>query len=73
MKYIVIVRELNEPDNNTPSEEVFCGVVEIKQGGVAKYEENLLRELGRTADDTAVIIEPLDFFTDGLMKVFEIW
>lgn len=39
MKHIAIARGFNEPDNNTPSDEIMIKVIDIEPSEVARYEK----------------------------------
>lgn len=74
MKYLAIARGFNEPDNNTPSDEIWCKVVDIEPSEVAKYKKVFTDELGEDYEHgVEVELRPLAEFEDEWVKVSEIW
>ena len=74
MKYLFIVRGFNEPDNNTPSDQIWCKVVECEPTEVSRYEKVFTDEFSEDyAYGVEVIFEPLENFEDEWVKVSDIW
>lgn len=76
MRYLLIARGLNEPDNNTPSDEILCRVVECDSehiAGVAKLCVAELENSGAYDHGVEADYRPLDEFNQGWAKVTEIW
>lgn len=74
MKYLVILRGLNEPDNNTPSDEIWANVVDIDIDEMAKHEKAYTSEFeGDYTHGVSVDFYPLDEMEHGWVKVSEIW
>ena len=74
MKYLATARGYNEPDNNTPSDEIWCKVVDIEPSGVAKYEKVFENEFAEDyAYGVMVELRPLVEYEDDWVKVSEIW
>lgn len=74
MKYLFVARGYNEPDNNTPSDEIWCKVVECGENEVEQYAKVFENDF---ADDyvhgVEVNYKPLEMFKDEWTKVSEIW
>lgn len=74
MKYLATARGLNEPDNNTPSDEIWCKVVDIEPSEVEKYEEKFADEFRKNYEHGVLVeLRPLAKFDDEWVKVSEIW
>lgn len=74
MKYLATARGYNEPDNNTPSDEIWCKVVDIEPSEVAKYEKVFTDEFSEDYEyGVEVELRPLVEFNDEWVKVSEIW
>lgn len=74
MKYLATARGFNEPDNNTPSDEIWCKVVDIEPSEVAKYEKVFTDDMNVDyAHGAEVELLPLVEFEDEWVKVCEIW
>ena len=74
MKYLATARGFNEPDNNTPSDEIWCKVVDIEPSEVAKYEKVFTDEFSEDYEHgVEVELRPLVEFKDEWVKVSEIW
>lgn len=74
MKYLVILRGFNEPDNNTPSDEIWAKVVDIEMSEMAKCEKVYTSEFeGDYAHGVSVDFYPLDEMDNEWVKVSEIW
>lgn len=74
MKYLVILRGFNEPDNNTPSDEIWAKVVDIEMSEMAKCEKVYTNEFeGDYANSVSVDFYPLDEMDNEWVKVSEIW
>lgn len=73
MKYLFIARGFNEPDNSTPSDEIWCRTVECEPTEVARYEKVFIDEFSEDyAYGVEIMFEPLENF-DEWVKVSEIW
>lgn len=74
MKYLFIARVINEPDNNTPQEQIWCKVVECDVKEVANYEKSFRDEFMEISNyDVEIIFEPLDNFEDEWFKISDLW
>ena len=74
MKYLVILRGFNEPDNNTPSDEIWAKVVDIKMSEMAKCEKVYTSEFeGDYTHGVSADFYPLDEMDNEWVKVSEIW
>lgn len=74
MKYLATARGFNEPDNNTPSDVIWCKVVDIEPSEVEKYEKVFVNEFGEDYEHgVEVDLRPLVAFEDRWVKVSEIW
>ena len=74
MRYLFIARVINEPDNNTPQEQIWCKVVECDVKEVANYEKSFRDEFMEISNhDVEIIFEPLDNFEDEWFKISELW
>ena len=74
MRYLATARGFNEPDNNTPSDEIWCKVVDIEPSEVAKYEKVFTDEFSEDYEHgVEVDLRPLVEFEDEWVKVSEIW
>ena len=72
MKYLAIARVFNEPDNNTPSNEVFVKSIECSEKDKDRLEEHLAHRFvveGRV--DCDVELWPLPSIKDEWQKVSE--
>lgn len=75
MKYIAIVRGFNEPDNNTPSDEVFATVVECAND---KEVMDARTKIYKDFEDdfiggAEVIMYELDYLSEGYKRILETW
>lgn len=74
MKYLVIVRGYNEPDNNTPSDEIWAKTADIEPSDIEKYEEVYMSEFeGDYANGASVDFYPIEELDNEWRKVSEIW
>lgn len=74
MKYLVILRGFNEPDNNTPSDEIWAKVVDIEMSEMAKCEKAYTSEFENDYEHgVGVDFYPLDEMDNEWVKVSEIW
>ena len=74
MKYLFMARGFSEPDNNTPSEVIWCKVVECEPTEVARYEKVFTYEFNEDYPyGVAIMFEPLENFEDEWVKVSDIW
>lgn len=74
MKYLIVSRCYNEPDNNTPSDEIFVKVIECSEDEVARYVKVFEDDMG---SDYPYGVEiqaiPIERIKDEWEKVVEIW
>lgn len=74
MKYLVVARGFNEPDNNTPSDEILVRVVDIEPTEKEDYEKAFEKELSGTYDHgIEVALYELDQLQDSWGEVATIW
>ena len=74
MKYLVVARGFNEPDNNTPSDEILAKVIDIEPTAVAKYEKVITDDLNSDYEHGVDIqIIPIEELQDEWKGVFDIW
>lgn len=74
MKYLVIVRGYNEPDNNTPSDEIWAKTADIEPSDMAKCEKVYTSEFeGDYANGVSVDFYPIEELDNEWLKVSEIW
>lgn len=74
MKYLFMARGFNEPDNNTPSEQVWAKVVECEPTEVAHYEKTFTEDFEKDYPyGVEIMFEPLENFEDEWVKVSDIW
>ena len=75
MKYLVVMRECYERDNNTPSDKVWAKITEFKDEHEKQQAENTY--LNECVEDEAVEASvdffPLEKLQDEWVKVSEIW
>ena len=71
-KYLVIARAFNEPDNNTPSSEVWVKVSEFKDKYQANQAESIITDDWLTDyQDVDVEIIPLDELDEEWRNISE--
>ena len=75
MRYLAVMRECFECDNNTPGDKVWATIVELKDEREKRQAEKTF--LTEILDDSAVggsvDFIPLDALEKGWEKVAEIW
>ena len=74
MKYLIVARGLNEPDNNTPSDEIWVRVIECEPKDLEQREKIL--ELALSKDyEYGVELEHIELgvIEKGWRKATEIW
>ena len=75
MKYLVVMRESFECDNNTPSDQVWCKVSEFKTDHEKSQAENIY--INECVEEGAIGAEvefiPLNELDEEWVKVSEIW
>lgn len=75
MKYLVVMRECFECDNNTPSDKVWCKISDFKTDHEKNQAESIY--LNECVEEGAVggMIDfiPLNELEDDWTKVAEIW
>lgn len=73
MKYLAVVRGCNEPDNNTPSDVLWCKVVEIDNNleqAKKTYEKEFEKDYEYGAE---VSLYPLSELENKWTRIQEIW
>ena len=75
MKYLVVMRECFECDNNTPSDKIWAKIAEFKNEHEKNQAENIyLNEcVSEGATGACVDFYPLEDLKDEWVKVGEIW
>lgn len=74
MKYIAVARGFNEPDNNTPSEDILVRVVDIEPSEKEGFEKAFEEELSKSFDNgSSVALYELDQLQDSWGEVATIW
>lgn len=74
MKYLVILRVGYEPDNNTPSEEIWAKITEFKdEDEKNRAEEVYLEETAENSIGAIVQFFPLKDLDEDWEKVGEVW
>ena len=75
MKYLAVVRGFNEPDNNTPSDEVFAIVVECANDReVMNARTKIYKDFENDFTEGAeVMMYALDELSNGYKRIMEIW
>lgn len=74
MKYLVVVRGYNEPDNSTPSDEIWIKVTGIEPSDMAKCEKIYTDEFSEDYEHgVSVDFYPLAELDEEWLKVVEIW
>lgn len=74
MKYLVILRGFNEPDNNTPSDEIWAKIADIDPSDLAKCEKVYTSEFENDYEHgVGIDFYPLDEVNNEWIKVSEIW
>lgn len=74
MKYLVILRGFNEPDNNTPSDEIWTKIADIEPNDLAKCEKVYTGEFENDYEHgVGIDFYPLDEVNNEWIKVSEIW
>lgn len=74
MKYLVIVRGYNEPDNNTPSDEIWAKITDIEPSDLAKCEKVYTSEFeGDYENGVSVDFYSIKELDNEWLKVSEIW
>lgn len=74
MNYLIVARGFNEPDNNTPSDEVFVKIIDCEQDEIERYvkrfEDDMYEDYPVGVNIEAV---PVERIKDDWEKVVEIW
>ena len=75
MKYLAVIRGFNEPDNNTPSDEVFVKVVECANDKeVMTTRTKIYKDFEEDFTEGAeVSMYALDELDNNYKRVMEIW
>ena len=74
MEYITIVRGYNEPDNNTPSSEVFVKAIKCEPSRLSEYEATIVEEFSEDYPiEVEVVSIPLDEIREGWKRGATIW
>lgn len=74
MNYLIVARGFNEPDNNTPSDEVFVKIIDCGQDEIERYVKRFEDDMYEDYP-VGVNIEtvPVERIKDDWEKVVEIW
>ena len=74
MKYLVVVRGFNEPDNNTPSDEIWVKITDIEPSYLSKCEKVYTSEFENDYEHgVSVDFYPIAEIDETWEKVMEIW
>lgn len=74
MKYLVVARGYNEPDNNTPSDVLWAKTIDIDPTEQYNYEKRFEEDMAEDYEHGVDIdFYPLVEFEDEWVKVGEIW
>ena len=75
MKYLAVIRGANEPDNNTPSNEVFVKVVEcFNDREVMATRAKIYKDFeGDFIEGADVSMYKIDDLSDYYKRVMEVW
>ena len=74
MKYLVIARGFNEPDNNTASDVLWAKMTDIDPKDMARYEKVYTSEFENDYEHgVSIDFYPADELEDEWIKVSEIW
>ena len=72
MKYLIVMREFYEPDNNTPSDKIWAKVEDIEDENALSEEDYIKQYIEDEAYDATVRFIPLEDLTEW-KKLEEIW
>lgn len=72
MKYLIVMHELYQPDNNTPSDKIWARVEDIEDENALSEEAYIIRYKEDEAYDATVRFIPLEKLTEW-EKLEEIW
>lgn len=73
MKYLVVMREYYESDNNTPSDKIWVKVANFEsEQEKSQAEKKYLKEVSDEAVDCEIDFRPLEDLSEW-EKVMEIW
>lgn len=74
MKYLVLVRGFNEPDNNTPSDVFWAKTIECEPSELNQYQSVIENDMAEDyTHGVSVDFYPLVALEDEWVKVGEIW
>lgn len=74
MRFLAIVRGLNDPDNNTPSDEVWARLVECEPQDIPEKEKAIKKYWNRNYPiGVEVVLIPLEIIKDEWAKGLTIW
>ena len=74
MEYLVIARGFNEPDNNTPSDEIWARVYEIEPDKVEEKDKEITAYWEEDyPNGVSVEFFPLSDVKEGWRKISVIW
>ena len=74
MRYLVVVRGYNEPDNNTPSDEIMVKVADYEPTEVERIKQSIEASFETDYEHGVEIqIIPIEEIQDNWKGVFEIW
>lgn len=72
MKYLIVMHEIYECDNNTPSDKIWAKVEDIKDKNALSEEDYIERYKEDEAIDATIRFIPLEDLTEW-EKIEEIW
>jgi hypothetical protein len=72
MKYLIVMREFYEPDNNTPSDKIWAKVEDIEDKHSISEEDYIKQYKEDEAYDATIRFIPLEDLTEW-EKLEEIW
>ena len=74
MKYLVVARGFSEPDNNTPSDDIWVKITDIEPSEMAKCEKIYTDEFAEDYQHgVSIDFYPLAELDEDWTKVVEIW
>ena len=73
-KYLVAVRGFNEPDNNTPADNIFCKIADYEDNELEKVRKLLEREFEEDHPiGVDIKIVPVEELQGKWSELFTIW
>ena len=76
MKYLVVARGFNEPDNNTPSDDIWARIMEFDPDDKVSIESTISDELIDTYGYIGVDVKAIRLDDEALktgVEIFTIW